>query len=189
MTVQFNFPRLQDLSKFRRDAPRVAGNIARDFFKQSFRRQGFIEDNSVQKWPNRKGQQDKKKRAVLVKTGRLRRSIRIVRIGEGYVTVGTSGVPYAQIHNEGGTTHPTVTPRMRKYAYYRYMQAGGSGSLTKGGKKRAMTSAAQFWLNLARTKKSTLTVTIPKRQFMGNSNFLNKRIIMNLEYRLRKILM
>ena len=53
----------------------------------------------------------------------------------GQVTI-ENPVPYAAIHNDGGdiTTHPTVTERMRKYAWHMvYSLAGikGKGKLPK----------------------------------------------------------
>jgi len=74
------------------------------------------------------------------------------------VTAG-EGVPYAAIQNNGGTITVKMTDKMRKYFWYMYKQTG------KG-----------MWKGLALTKKETLTIKIPQRQFIGNSDTLDKNI-------------
>lgn len=77
----------------------------------------------------------------------------------------SSNAHYAGIHNEGGITHPQVTPKMRKYAWARYYEAGG---------KKAASGEADFWKGLALTKKQTLGIKIPRCHFMGPSATLTK---------------
>lgn len=84
--------------------PVIAGNEVVNFALDNFKRQGFLAD-SFQPWKQRKmptkwGQNTKGGKALLVKSGRLRRSIRITQISTQSVTVG-SDVPYAKTHNEG----------------------------------------------------------------------------------------
>ena len=93
----------------------------------------------------------------------------------GQVTV-TNPVPYAAIHNNGGTinTHPSVTKRMRRFAWAKvYALAGVKGKLPK-----QLPAAAAKWRALALTKKSKLNITarIPQRQFMGDSHELKQKI-------------
>ncbi len=97
----------------------VIGTAAVNDAKENFRRQGF----AGVPWAHRKtdGRKDKG-RAILVKSGHLRNSIRIVSIGSGSVTIGTD-VPYARVHNEGesdyvrssrgtfGTPHYRIMPK------------------------------------------------------------------------------
>jgi phage gpG-like protein len=97
----------------------VIGNEAKNHFVNSFRLQGF-EDKTVEKWKPRKkkeakGRGSKKSaaeagtvrsvkagRAILVKSGDLRRSIRREPVNKAAmkVTIATDLV-YARIHNEG----------------------------------------------------------------------------------------
>lgn len=88
----------------------VMGTDAKNHFVKSFRNQGF-EDASIEKWQPRKGEimssgiakvrrKDKSSRAILVKTGDLRRSIRVLNKSYRSITLG-SDLPYAQIHNDG----------------------------------------------------------------------------------------
>lgn len=81
----------------------LIGNEAKNFFVNSFRKQGF-EDRSVVKWKPRK-KQDKKRagRAILVDSGDLRRSIIREPVNKSQLQVKIStDLPYAKIHNEGG---------------------------------------------------------------------------------------
>ena len=88
-------------------------------------------------------------------------------------------VPYAPIHNWGGTTHPTVTPRMRRYAWWRYYAAGGGKKNGTG--KTAGGEEAEQWKRLALTKKKKITGRIPQRQFLGTSARLEETIRKGLE--------
>jgi hypothetical protein len=63
---------------------------------------------------------------------------------------GKQSVPYAKIQDEGGTTHPTVTPRMRKWAWWAFYKF----------------KEERFkWLAL--TKQSQLTVNIPESKWFS----------------------
>ena len=83
------------------------GTDAKNHFIKSFRNQGF-EDKSIVKWKPRRGEiigsgiakvrrKDKSSRAILVKTGDLRRSIKVLNKSYRSITLG-SDLPYAQIH-------------------------------------------------------------------------------------------
>jgi len=74
------------------------GVMAKNHFTANFRKQGF-EDEAVQAWTPRK-KRERAGRAILVKSGRLRRSINFRKKGKWSVVIGTD-VPYAQRHNEG----------------------------------------------------------------------------------------
>lgn len=83
----------------------MAGNVIVNFALDNFRQQGFL-GNSLEKWRARKDPTKWKMkvkrpgRSLLVDSGRLRRSIRIMRVNWDEVIVG-SDVPYARAHNEG----------------------------------------------------------------------------------------
>ena len=108
---------------------------------------------------------------------------------------------YAPLHNWGGETHPTVTPRMRKFAWAMYYKAVGKrkkgktrqGELPPEGgmwKGLALTRKKKLKVRLALTTKETLDVkaSIPKRQFIGESTELNKQIRQTVEAEIRNIL-
>jgi phage gpG-like protein len=87
----------------------VMGTDAKNHFVKSFRNQGF-EDDSIQRWQPRKNEisggiarvrrKSAGSRAILVKTGDLRRSVRVISKSYRSIVVG-SDLPYAQIHNDG----------------------------------------------------------------------------------------
>lgn len=85
------------------------GNTAKNFFVENFRKQGF-DDKTVQRWKPRKRTTYRTKsgrivndttRAILVKTGDLRRSIiRVPNRSALNVKIQTDLI-YAKVHNDG----------------------------------------------------------------------------------------
>jgi phage gpG-like protein len=129
--------------------PRILGNEVVNFTLDNFQRQGFL-GNSFEPWAKRKegwGKDNRKGRAVLTNTGRLRRSVRIVQATQDMVVIGTD-VPYAKAHNEGlriGLIQ-TVKSFTRK-----------SGVEVKAHTRR-------------------VNQNIPRRKFMGKSPYLEARL-------------
>lgn len=64
---------------------------------------------------------------------------------------GTKSVKYAKIQDEGGTTHPQITDKMRRFAWAMFFAANT---------KRSKATGAYMWFYLAISKKSQLTVNI-----------------------------
>jgi phage gpG-like protein len=128
--------------------PIVVGNEAVNFSLQNFRLQGFM-GATFQPWAKRKKAWGKKQRngAILISTGRLRRSIRVIRANYDQVVIGTN-VPYAKAHNEGSQLGIIQTVK---------------GFSRKNGQS---------------VKEHTRRINqkIPRRQFIGNSPYLNARI-------------
>jgi hypothetical protein len=88
-------------------------------------------------------------------------------VGTGF---GTVNVKYAKIQDEGGTTHPTVTERMRRWAWWAYgVEQGVQRRALKkmlpsmGAKMRRETArmGASKYLGIALTKKAKLDVKVP----------------------------
>jgi len=148
--------------------------MALTFFKSSFVNQGFT-DTSLKKWDGRKGGPKNKGRAILVDRAILKRSIRIKEVTGSNATIGVDGaIKYAQIHNEGGTIN--ITPKMRRFFWAMYYKFGG--------KLKKPPEAALYWRNLALTSKTE--ITIPKRQFIGDSRTLDKQAFEFLTQELNK---
>src|SRR5690606_29403582 len=100
----------RDYAALKARLPRMVGTEAMKFFKESFDRQGWV-DEGFERWAPRQAKAKRNKgRHLLVDTGRLKKSIRVIKAVPGLVVVGTD-VPYAQIHNDGGTVNKTVTVR------------------------------------------------------------------------------
>lgn len=159
---------------------------ATEMFDKNFQREAFFNE----KWARRKFNDDDT-RNVLTGTGALRKSI-ISKV-EGNKIVFETTLPYASIHNEGGTI--TVTVGMKKHFWLMYMQVMGSqkqnngkqpfnsklqrtkkGSLRNNKKNRTLTAAAQFYRAMA-LKPVGSKIVIPKRQFIGNHPELEAAIL------------
>lgn len=139
-----------------KDLPATAAETARAFFVQSFIKQGFT-DTSFIPWVQRKEALPHK---ILNQSLALKSSIKITRADLERIEVSAGeGLSYAGIHNEGGTITIKVTPKMRKYFWMMFKK-----------------TEENKWKFMALTKKETLTIKIPKRQFIGNSETLNNTI-------------
>lgn len=151
--------------------PVLAANEGVNFFQDSFRHQGFAGETQ-QTWKKRKTDKNKHDtgRAILVKSGRLKRSIRRMRADWQAVIVGTD-VAYAQIHNEGfrGTQTVKEQSRIGSRLVSTRLKKDGTFSKSKSALRRIKTKGFQV-------KSHTRKMNMPKRQFIGNSPFLNARI-------------
>ena len=133
---------LKDLQVFKPQLEKVVdamGVLAANHFTTSFRNQGFT-DETLERWQPRKRTERSRlgNRAILVKSGRLRRSIRTKRFGLLAVKILTD-VPYASVHNNG--------------------ERSGRGRGFK----------------------------MPKRQFIGYSGVLNRKIIAKMDVTIKRI--
>ncbi|MCZ2084148.1 MAG: hypothetical protein LC112_07720 [Flavobacteriales bacterium] len=156
-----------------RDLPAIIGEEAVAFTQENFDAQGWQGD-SFEPWqkrlnPNAWGQKDDPTRAILIKTSKLRRSIRVSRIVEDavYIQAGGADIPYARAHNEGfsGTVNQNVGEHLRK------------------GKKGETIKVSAF--------KRTIQQNIPKRKFIGGqleSSQLRSRIKNTILQELKKTL-
>lgn len=160
----------------RDELPRKAAVIAKNHFRQNFRDAGF-RDGGLHPWKKTRRQEAGDERTPLTsRRNHLMNSIDAVP-APGQVTV-VNPVPYATIHNEGGTvnTHPTVTPEMRRMAWAKAYSIAG---VRKGEKlPKELPEEARKWRALALTKKQKLNikVKIPQRQFIGESKELREKI-------------
>lgn len=163
----------------RKKMPVLAGNIAKNHIKNNFRQGGFM-NNGLQKWPKAKRQLSGSPYGPLLSSrDHLMNNIRYTP--RDYAVTITNDTPYAGIHNEGGSVQPTVTTKMRKYAWYKYYEQGGK----KG--EASAPEEAQKWKRLALTKKNKLNIKIPKRRFMGaESKELQEEIRKKLDEEIRK---
>lgn len=153
----------RDVNRFKKDIPRIAGGEALRFFKQAFRDQGW-KDMGTDKWKPRKRNTGRRtdNRGILIKSGALKRSVRIVRYTRNAVII-SSELPYAKIHNEGGK----ITGTQNVKSHSRRTSRGRSN---------------------VRTHTRTVNTKIPRRKFMGQSATLDDIIVNALETRLRQIL-
>lgn len=135
-----------------KDLPKKAGEKALQFFLASFIKQGFT-DTSFIPWVKRK---DDLTHKLLNQSYALKESIKITKADfENVEITAGEGLNYAAIHNEGGTITVKVSAKMKRFFWYMYKKTQN-----------------EKWKWMALTKKETLTIKIPKRQFIGESETL-----------------
>jgi len=93
-------PLIVKLKLTHKTLPLILGNNAVKFFQSNFDKEGF-QDRTVSKWQKRKYKPKGGAKKQLQVTGRLRRSIKRLSANWGSIKIGTKGVAYARIHNEG----------------------------------------------------------------------------------------
>jgi phage gpG-like protein len=152
MDIEFRTDFFQRLNKlntpvFMRRLVNRSGVVAVNFSKERFVKKDWLDGASREKWKERKRRD---RGSLMVKSGRLKRSIRKLSEGDYFVYVGTD-VPYAQIHNEGGEVDKTANVR----AHNRTRQAR---------------------TERVKAHRRKMKFTMPKRQFLGDSDALAKRI-------------
>lgn len=100
-------------------------------------------------------------------------------------------VEYGAMHNYGGSI--TVTAKMKRYFWYRYIQIVGSkgnavhspvpsqlqftrkGRLSRNRRNQSLSREAEFWRNMA-LKRAGSMIRIPRRRFMGPDRNMEKEI-------------
>lgn len=174
---------LQDLA--RRKLPIIVGRMAKDHFQDNFRQSGFV-NGGLHQWKKTRRQLQPSSAAasqygpLLSSRNHLFSSIQYIP-GDYNVTI-TNSVIYAPIHNQGGTTHPRVTPKMRGFSWAMFYKSGGKEAA------KDENSAASFWRNMALTKKQNLNINIPQRQFIGESQELTAKVKQTIESEITKTL-
>ena len=169
MRIKADFPdyrkQLGDAAEAVATFPKYAADATLSFSREAFRRQGWIDDR-LERWAPRKNNRDK--RAILVGkgSGALRRGLSVRHDADGWTI--SSDRKYAKIHNEGGTISVTVTKKMRKFFWAMHYKA-------RTNKDKA------FWRGMALTRKTVLKVNMPKRQFMGHSKLLERRLVFHMQ--------
>lgn len=107
--MAFNFKnKIRQFEALKVHLPAQVGNMAKRHFVKSFRDGGFT-DAVLDPWQARKtkDKSDKnprnanKPRAILVKTGHLRGSIRVKTASFRKIEIGAYNIPYASVHNRG----------------------------------------------------------------------------------------
>lgn len=154
--------------------PIKAGNKAMSIFKENFRRGGY-QDGGLTPWAITRRQQMGGSGAASSYTPLLSGRNHLMNSIKYYPSAGSVSVrtnsPYARIHNEGGSVTTRVTPRMRRFAWAKFYEAGG-----KGKKTAELDDTQKMWKGLALTKETQITRKIPRRQFIGASADLKKAL-------------
>lgn len=138
----------QRLAQTIRELPAIVANEAVNFTLDNFEREAWL-GNTSEPWQKRKnptkwGKRDETDRALLVKTGKLKRSIRSrTEEDRAFLIAGGADVPYARVHNEGfkGKVTQQVDEHLRR------------------NKKGGFSRVSAF--------TRTINQNIPRRKFMG----------------------
>ena len=146
------------LRKLAQTLPREVGEIVVNNTLDNFKNESLDGVKWVPRKDNSSDGERTGRRGLLIKTGQLRRSIRVIRVGNNSVVVG-SEVPYAKVQNQGGVTHPAITEKSRNYFWAMYAK-------TKNPK----------WKRMALTEQKSFTVNIPARPFLKVTPTLKKKI-------------
>lgn len=133
-----------------------------DEFDRNFERKAFFD----KPWPPRKS--GKRGSLLLVKGGGGLRGSILMRQNVNTV-IFSSSLPYAAIHNEGGTI--TVTGRMKKFFWAKYYELSGKVKVNARDRKiskRSMvySEEAEYYKSLALMRVGS-KITIPERRFIG----------------------
>ena len=155
---------------FERTIPLKLSVAMEEFAKDNFRRAGF-EDNGLTPW-KRTMRQSFGKGEDALRTPLLSREKKLMNAIQHrhtpYKATVFNDLEYADIHNEGGRIQ--VTERMRKFFWGKYDETKSTMY-----KILALKPVGSF-------------ITIPKRQFIGNSETLNATIEGIIEAEITKIL-
>ncbi|URC13959.1 phage virion morphogenesis protein [Flavobacterium sp. B183] len=155
--------KLKRLSKLYKKFPELAAIEAVNFTKERFVRKNWV-DRSVEPWEPRKRTKNKKgnRGALMVRSGRLKRSIRKLKVSRNSVTIGTD-VPYAESHNDGLEINKVVNIKRHSR------------------KRKGRTSTVK-------SHSRKMNLKLPERRFMGESALLLRRIERLMEREMKNIL-
>lgn len=162
--------------------PRQVGRIGLKVFDENFDNGGFT-DKVFIRWKPRKGDTENRGRrlgdggkqsgrAILIRSGRLRRSLRMGNITTKSVQflAGNQDVDYAGIHNEGGTITGTVS--VGAHSRRLFMEDEVSGASAKKSKfVKVHTGTVQV-----KSHSRKMNTHMPRRRFLGESTKLMDRI-------------
>lgn len=148
--------------RVRLNGTRIIAETATEYYKQRF---------TTKEWegkPWKEAQNPPSRGSLMVRSGALVSTIRPARVTptEATIRAGSPRVPYARIHNEGGTIIQRPTAKQRRFFWARAYAAGEMSGDAK---------TLGPWGQAAITKK--LTITMPQRKFIGKSVVLNRKIV------------
>ena len=161
--------------KVREELPLQLAAVAQNFFVGSFQRQGWYDGLGLKRWKPRKGERWRRKkkgrrgnRGILIKTGRLRKSIKIRSARFQKIVIATD-VAYAAAHNYGykGTVSVRSHTR-RRYGREKEEYTTKTGKQSTRQKKVVKSSYT--------VRQHSRKMNLPQRQFMGHSPMLDRKL-------------
>ena len=184
---KFGFDKaLKQLEKVKNTLPPMLANQAQNFFVQNWRKQGW-DDGGVKPWKPRKDKGPKSQgRAILVKSGKLRRAVGQSIRGRSFERIKlVVALPYAFVHNEG-YNGPRKAHTRAVFTKSRTSEFIGLRR-NKAGQMKMAKKYTAIYIRTGEQKIKAHNVDIPKRQFMGDSKTLRKEQAKLIERQLDKL--
>jgi phage gpG-like protein len=171
------------ISSVQSTLPNVLANEGTEFFVSNFELEGFT-DVGFDAWTPRKTKSKKSKKKILVQSGRLRRAVNKSVTEKSFKRivwqVNKSEVPYASVHNNGETINKGASS---KVLYFRDTSTNietrkvtGVFASNKKGTKKIFRATRGMKVNIG-----AHSIQMPRRHFMGKSEFLNKRFKLRIK--------
>lgn len=155
-----------------------------DEFDRNFERKAFF----TKPWDNRKI--GRKGSLLTVRGGGGLRGSIDATTGQNSVTF-TSSLPYASIHNEGGTI--TVTAKMKRFFWAKYYEAAGGVTLSiktrrlaNTRKNKNLSADAEYYKSLALMKVGS-KITMPERRFIGHAPEVDQAVKQVIDKNLKDV--
>jgi len=99
--------KINAFEKMKRTLPVRLGNKYKNHFIKAFNDEAFSYDTpksdpwKARKYQTKEDKRTNKRRALLVQSGSLKRSIKVKRATWSKIQIGSYGIPYASYHNKG----------------------------------------------------------------------------------------
>lgn len=169
---------INNYAKMKQELPKVIANECVKFFGDAFKKEGWT-DTAYSPWKKRK--QETKKSAgkpVLIGTGALRRAVMTSNRAATFERIRfVVNLPYASIHNNGGTVQKSAHKRSKF----------GEGKQTHTGIFTGSKTTQKYHFKKGEESVSAGIAKYPKRQFMGRSKALDEIIRNKINLALAKI--
>jgi phage gpG-like protein len=163
--------------------PYKVGVLMVAFSKDRFKYQNWVDNSPVgwqgrsrkKQWSNKGKTPNNDGRALLIKTGRLRRSIRIMGTTSNSVTIG-SDVPYAAVHNNGERMR--FVQNVKAFVRMNRNNDQFSAEMGKQNKRSTRIKFVKTASGIQHVKEHTrkMNYKMPERRFMGESRYLTMQI-------------
>jgi phage gpG-like protein len=156
----------------------VIGQTAVNFFQDRFRAQAWT-DRRAERWdPRKRKDKNPSRRALLIRSGRMRNSINMASFSRRQVVISTP-LKYAAAHNFGVDETVKVREHTRRVKGRVVM----SDLATRKSRTKTVTTGSH------RVRAHTRKMKLPQRQFMGNSHALSmkfERIVIKAIHKIPK---
>lgn len=185
---KFGFDKvLTGMERLKKSLPLKVGNDAKNFFTDSFKKEGF-EDKQFNRWKPRQARGKVKKkdqtRNILMNTGRLRRSVANSLKSYTFDAIKFSvDVPYAAIHNFGFKGTEYVKPHKRQSTRTGTVR----GTYHSLGDERSRSRKFKMLGARANVRGFSRQMNMPQRKFMGSSEMFDKKIEKRIVDEINKI--